>query len=175
MAAIAHRVRPNLPVEWTAHSVGFVAVPSFGVCGPPLTGGVRLVRGALWQRTLSYAVKASQTGRGPTGRVLGLVRSADALEQSTACDQRYTRQARLRAVSCCFSAALLQRLQSFADASLEDPRQRWILDAPPVEKPGQMYWIPRRVSRILPRLPQSRQPPLRSSDPLASDIPGVFP
>ena len=45
--------RPNIPVERTAHRAGFVAVPGFGVCGPPLTGGViaprkawRLLQGA---------------------------------------------------------------------------------------------------------------------------------
>ena len=34
---------PNNPVERTAHSAGFVAVPGAGGCGPPLTGSVRLL------------------------------------------------------------------------------------------------------------------------------------
>jgi hypothetical protein len=32
----------NHPVERTAHSAGFVAVPGASGCGPPLTGSVRL-------------------------------------------------------------------------------------------------------------------------------------
>jgi hypothetical protein len=31
----------NHPVERTAHSAGFVAVPGASGCGPPLTGSVR--------------------------------------------------------------------------------------------------------------------------------------
>ncbi len=36
--------RPNMPVERAAHSAGFVAVPGFDVCGPPLNVGVDMTR-----------------------------------------------------------------------------------------------------------------------------------
>src|SRR6266436_7168191 len=36
---------PNIPVELTAHSAGFLVVPGLGSCGPQLTGGVRRRRG----------------------------------------------------------------------------------------------------------------------------------
>lgn len=31
---------PNIPVELTVHSAGFLAVPGLGGCGPQLTGSV---------------------------------------------------------------------------------------------------------------------------------------
>jgi putative addiction module component (TIGR02574 family) len=56
--------RPNIPVEWTAHSAGFVAVPGFGVCGLPLTGGVSLFKNSQAPLTCYNSIRLTLVREG---------------------------------------------------------------------------------------------------------------
>src|SRR5206468_8369607 len=64
---------PNIPVERTAHSAGFVVVPGLGGCGPPLTAGVDMTsdvksRAPLFLRLHSVVSFVHQKSRSQEGR-----------------------------------------------------------------------------------------------------------